>query len=198
MTRQHSKTKIVPAGRFRIIGGQWRGRRLQFPASGLLRPTPDRVRETVFNWLNPLIEGARCLDLYAGSGAMGLEALSRGAANCVFVERNRLALDAIRAHAAILGSQNVEFVNGDAVAYLHRCARNFDVIFLDPPFEENPWEQLLGSIVEDNLLRSGGRLYMERAASAGEPDLPEGLELLRSKRAGRVGYHLATTTQETT
>lgn len=197
MSRQHSKTKAGSTGRFRIIGGQWRGRRVQFPVTGELRPTPDRVRETLFNWLNPLIEGARCLDLYAGSGALGLEALSRGAAECVFVERDTRVLDSIRTHALEFGANNAEFVNADAAGFLRRCARDFDVIFLDPPFVEDPWEQLLGCIIDGNLLRAAGRLYMERAAAAGEPALPPGLELLRSKRAGRVGYHLATVKQET-
>lgn len=118
MSRRLPGHKAGGSGRFRIIGGRWRGRRLLFPDTGSLRPTPDRVRETLFNWLSPLIEGARCLDLYAGSGALGLEALSRGAAECVFVERDAGALKAIRAHALDLGVEGACFVNADALSYL--------------------------------------------------------------------------------
>ena len=196
MSGNQRKSRVQATGRFRIIGGQWRGRRMQFPDTGALRPTPDRVRETLFNWLSPIIDGARCLDLYAGSGALGLEALSRGAAECVFVERNSEALDAIRAHATELGSDDAIFVNADALSYLSRCGRDFDVIFLDPPFSDDPWAPLYQFIIDGNLLRTGGRIYLETPATEQELALPDGLELLRSKRAGRVGYHLATTRQE--
>jgi len=196
VSRQRGKSSPSGTGRFRIIGGQWRGRRIQFPGTGQLRPTPDRVRETLFNWVSPLIEGARCLDLYAGSGALGLEALSRHAAECVFVERDAKALDAIREHMVELNSGNAVCVSSDALAYLRRCALDFDLIFLDPPFDEDPWARLLHQIVAGKLLRTGGRIYMEMLADKGSPELPKGLELLRSKRAGRVGYHLVSVRQE--
>lgn len=184
------------SGSFRIIGGHWRGRRLRFPDTGELRPTPDRVRETVFNWLSPIIEGASCLDLYAGSGALGLEALSRGAASCVFVERSDAALDTIRGHLELLQAEGARCVRAEALAWLRRCTEQFDVIFLDPPYREDPWPRLLYRIVAGQLLRPAGRLYLETPAAAGPPQLPEGLQLLRSKRAGRVGYHLASISQE--
>ncbi|MBT8135876.1 MAG: 16S rRNA (guanine(966)-N(2))-methyltransferase RsmD [Gammaproteobacteria bacterium] len=185
------------SGSFRIIGGQWRGRRLRFPDTGELRPTPDRVRETVFNWLSPIIDGASCLDLYSGSGALGLEALSRGAAACTFVERNDDALETVRTHLELLQAQGGHCVRADALAWLKRCEQEFDVIFIDPPYEEDPWSQLLYRIGSARLLRPGGRLYLETAAGCGPPALPDGLELLRSKRAGRVGYHLVSISQET-
>ncbi len=187
---------VPGSGRFRIIAGRWRGRRLEFPDTGRLRPTPDRVRETLFNWLSRAIEGARCLDLYAGSGALGLEALSRGAGGCVFVERDGRALDAIRAHCERLEATGAETVGGDALAFLRGSGRRFDVIFLDPPFDAQPWADLLGTIVERQLLLPGGQIYLETLASAGVPELPEGLLLARSKKAGRVGYHLVTTAGE--
>ena len=197
MNAPRRKSRPNGIGRFRIIGGRWRGRRLQFPDTGQLRPTPDRVRETLFNWLAPIIDGAICLDLYAGSGALGLEAISRGAGECVFVERSDESLDAIRSHAAALESEQCVLVRSDAISYLRRCKRNFDVIFLDPPFAVHPWQQLLQEIVAGRLLRPGGRIYMEAPAETGAPALPAELALLRSKRAGRVGYHLAAASQET-
>lgn len=183
-------------GSFRIIGGRWRGRRLRFPEIDQLRPTPDRVRETLFNWLTPIIDGAVCLDLYSGSGALGIEALSRGAAECTFVDHSAVALDAIRQHADMLQVERVSFVNAEALAYLKRCQSSFDIIFIDPPFDADAWPRLLHRIVENELLRPGGRIYLEAPATAGPPPLPATLALVRSKRAGRVGYHLASAAEE--
>jgi 16S rRNA (guanine(966)-N(2))-methyltransferase RsmD len=117
------RPKAGPAGRFRIIGGSWRGRRLPVPPDADVRPTPDRVRETVFNWLAPTIAGARCLDLYAGSGALGLEALSRGASRVVFVDRSPAVLRQLAASLAVLGATSGETVGMDAMSYLEGPAR---------------------------------------------------------------------------
>lgn len=174
-----------------MIGGRWRGRRFEFAATADLRPTPDRVRETVFNWLHATIEGALCLDLYAGSGALGLEALSRGAARCVFVDREPRALAAIRSHLEVLSCKDATLVQSDAASYLAQTAERFDVVFLDPPFDSRPWESILGTIAARELLRSHGFVYLENLAGDGPPALPPGWSLRRSKRAGRVGYHLA-------
>lgn len=180
-----------PPGRFRIIGGRWRGRRFDFDAIPGLRPTPDRVRETLFNWLQPTIAGAACLDLYAGSGALGLEALSRGAARCVFVDREPRALKAIGAHLAALGCADGTLVHAEAGNFVRHTDERFDLIFIDAPFASRPWEQLLGLIDARGLLRAGGGVYLENLAADGAPALPAGWRLARSKRAGRVGYHLA-------
>ena len=118
----------------RIIGGTWRGRRLRFPPQEEIRPTPDRVRETLFNWLGPRVVGARCLDLFAGSGALGLEALSRGAAEVTFVERDGVAVRELRARLTEWGAVGGQVEHTDAVRFLGSTARPFEVVFLDPPF----------------------------------------------------------------
>lgn len=174
----------------RIIGGRWRGRRLSFLDAPGLRPTPDRVRETLFNWLQALIPGARCLDLYAGSGALGFEAASRGAGEVVMVERKPQVCARLRENARRLGAE-VNIVQACAQAYLRAAATPFDVVFLDPPFHQGLVAASLRALVEGGLVRPGGRVYIEAEAGLGEPPLPAGWTLLRSKRAGEVGYHLA-------
>jgi len=181
----------------RIIGGQWRGRKLRFADGEGLRPTTDRVRETVFNWLQPLIAGARCLDLFAGSGALGLEALSRGAAEVLFIERNPRAVRALQENLALLQAGNGRVQQGDALAYLRGPATLFDVVFLDPPFRQNLLDPALALLAEGGWLAPGARIYIELEAELGAPVLPEGWELLRSKQAGQVAYHLAAAPQET-
>ncbi len=146
----------------RIIGGTWRGRKLRFPASAAIRPTPDRVRETLFNWLGARTPGARALDLFAGSGALGLEALSRGAS----VER------------------------ADALRYLAGEARPFDLVFLDPPFASELLSEAARMLEERHWLGSGALIYVECAARAGLPPLPASWRPLKAKQAGEVGYHL--------
>lgn len=179
------------AGRFRIIAGQWRGRRLSFPALAGVRPTADRVRETLFNWLAPVIEGARCLDLFAGSGALGLEALSRGAAAVTFVDREPRLIRAIAAHLGTLGCGTGSTLCADAPAYLTSRPETFDIVFLDPPFDSGPLGGLCQMISDAGLLSPGGRVYLEQDAAAPPPELPPGWEMLRSARAGNVRYHLA-------
>ena len=120
---------------FRIIAGVWRRRKLKFPPLPGIRPSPDRVRETLFNWLMDRVAGARCLDLFTGSGALGLEALSRGAAEVVFVDRERAALDAVGGHLAALKAQGGTLVQADALAWLETPGTTFDIVFLDPPFD---------------------------------------------------------------
>jgi 16S rRNA (guanine966-N2)-methyltransferase len=176
----------------RIIGGQWRGRKLRFADGEGLRPTTDRVRETLFNWLQPLIHGARCLDLFAGSGALGLEALSRGAGEVIFVETNPRAIGALRENLALLEAENGRVQPGDALLFLRGPARPFDVVFLDPPFHRDLLTPALKLLDEGGWLAAGAHIYIELEAEGGEPGLPAGWELLRSKRAGQVAYHLAT------
>jgi 16S rRNA (guanine966-N2)-methyltransferase len=179
------------AGRFRIIGGQWRGRRLPVPLDGDVRPTPDRVRETLFNWLAPVIEGARCLDLYAGSGALGLEALSRGAARAVFVDRSGAALRQIAASLQLLQTDRGETTCRDALSYLEGRAAQFDVVFLDPPYNRGLLGPVAARLVERGWLAAGASIYLEHEADAAPPALPAGWRLFRSAAAGRVRYHLA-------
>ncbi|HWP94892.1 MAG TPA: 16S rRNA (guanine(966)-N(2))-methyltransferase RsmD [Gammaproteobacteria bacterium] len=178
--------------RFRIIAGAWRGRRFEFPDLPGIRPSPDRVRETLFNWLQPVLAGARCLDLFAGSGALGLEALSRGAAEVVFVDREAPALDAIRRHLAAAGAaEKAIVIQADALAFLSASARPFDVVFLDPPFASDLLARAMPALEAGGWLAEGGYVYLECPARAGTPAVPLGWRLIRSKRAGNVGYHLA-------
>jgi 16S rRNA (guanine966-N2)-methyltransferase len=179
-------------GEIRIIGGEWRGRKLHFPNVPGLRPTPDRVRETLFNWLQFEITGTRCLDLFAGSGALGLEALSRGAAEVLFVERDPEAGAAIRETLATLGSPHGGVEIREAFDFLaHAASRPFDVVFLDPPYDQHWLPRLCAALATGGWLAPGARVYLEDAAERGAPVLPAGWTLLRSRRAGDVGYHLA-------
>jgi len=185
----------------RIIAGQWRGRKFRFPALDI-RPTPDRVRETLFNWLHDRIEGAHCLDLFAGSGALGLEALSRGAAEVLFVEQRRAACDAIeqllrewRPRDAALAATDTaataaSVLCADALRFLATSRpRAFDLVFLDPPYGG----ELLpaaASALQKGWLRPQARIYVEHARREALPPLPESWHELRAGRAGEVGYHL--------
>ena len=178
---------ISAANRVRIIGGAFRRRVIRFPAAGGLRPTPDRVRETLFNWLGQDLTGKRCLDLYAGSGALTLEAASRGAALAVAVDRERVLVAALRATSVELGATAVEANIGDARAFIANERREFDVIFLDPPFGEDPWSWLLPACA--SRAAPDGAIYAE----AGHPlEPPDGFVLWRHDKAGRVHYHLFT------
>ena len=171
--------------RVRIIGGQWRSRLVCFPDAPGLRPTPDRVRETLFNWLGQRLDGLSCLDLFAGSGALGFEALSRGARRVVMVERDRATAAALRASAQSLQAANLEVVESDAMGFLGRPGERFDVVFVDPPYAEN-----LVPVVMQRLaahLADGARVYAESAAAI---DLPPGWRAVREDRAGAVRYAL--------
>ncbi|HSQ69405.1 MAG TPA: 16S rRNA (guanine(966)-N(2))-methyltransferase RsmD [Steroidobacteraceae bacterium] len=179
------------AGQLRIIGGRWRGRRLEIPPSPGIRPTPDRVRETLFNWLQMDIAGSRCLDLYAGSGALGIEALSRGAREVVFVDADPVATRALEAALRGLGAEAGHVVRADVPAFLTRVHEPFDIVFLDPPYGTGDVVPVLRSLDERGWLRAGGLAYLEDSARAEAPTLPPGWTLLRSRRAGEVGYHLA-------
>lgn len=174
----------------RIIGGEWGGRKLRFADGEGLRPTTDRVRETLFNWLAPRIHGARCLDLFAGSGALGLEALSRGAAEVVFVETNPAAITALKENLALVKAENGQIIRGDALAFLRGESRNFNVVFLDPPFRRDLLQPALQLLAENGWLAEDARVYLELESEQPLPELPQGWEVLRSKQAGQVAYHL--------
>jgi 16S rRNA (guanine966-N2)-methyltransferase len=190
-----SKTDLpAPAGRnsVRIIAGAWRGRRIHFPDMPGLRPTPDRVRETLFNWLQHSITGSRCLDLFAGSGALGLEALSRGAKQAVFVEQFPAAARALQEQLARLGGADKgRILEMGAARFLRTPGQPFDVAFLDPPFGKDALVEYIPLLDAGNWLNVGGLVYLENERAAGAPALPAHWELLKSKSAGEVGYHLA-------
>lgn len=177
----------------RIIAGRWRGRRIRFAHDPGIRPTPDRVRETLFNWLRDDVHEARCLDLFAGSGALGFEALSRGAAHVTFVEHSAAAAAAIRVTLELLGGAG-EVVQADAVRWLAQPAARpgaFDLVFLDPPFGKGWLPKVLDLLAAAPWLAPAARIYLECERAAGTPQLPPGWHMLKSKFAGEVGYHLA-------
>jgi 16S rRNA (guanine966-N2)-methyltransferase len=183
-----------PAGRnsVRIIAGAWRGRRIHFPDMPALRPTPDRVRETLFNWLQHSVAESRCLDLFAGSGALGLEALSRGAKEVVFVEQFPAAARALQEQLVRFGAASKgRVMQMGAARFLRAPAEPFDVAFLDPPFGKDALAEYMPMLDDGNWLKLGGLVYLENERVAGEPKLPGHWELLKSKSAGEVGYHLA-------
>lgn len=174
----------------RIIGGTLRGRKWTFAQVPGLRPTPDRVRETLFNWLAPHVSGMRVLDLFAGSGALAFEALSRGAASAVLVDQQREASANLRTTAARFGlPARVE--SGEALGFLEsQAARAYDLVFLDPPFESGLLEPALMAIAQRDLLAPGGYCYVEQPVRDALPALPAGWLVHRSGKAGEVGYHL--------
>ena len=177
-------------GRVRIIGGRWRGRRLHFSAPEGLRPTPDRVRETLFNWLQPWLPGARCLDLFAGSGVLALEALSRGAERVVAVEREARLAAELRERARLLDAEGLQVVCMEAAAFLDGPATPFDILFLDPPYGHGWLPRLMPRLEEGGWLAPLAPLYLEAESPIDPQGLPEGWELIRSGRAGQVAYHL--------
>ena len=172
-------------GEIRIIAGEYRGRRIKVASRPGLRPTPDRVRETLFNWLGQWLDGLSCLDLFAGSGALGFEAASRGAARVVMVESDRAAVAALEAARSKIGARSVELVHGDANEYLARAHERFDVVFLDPPFRQNALPAVLEQLVP--RLADKARMYIESAAPAAPGE--RWVELKRA-RAGQVSYQL--------
>ena len=178
-------------GSLRIVAGNLRGSRLAVPDITGLRPTSDRVRETLFNWLAPIIDGARCLDLYAGTGALGIEALSRGAASCVFVERDRGLCELLRQNLSRLHVDAARVVNDDAQVYLAAPApaEAFDLAFLDPPFAANLWTVAAQRVEQGGWLRAGAHVYVETAAAT-VFDAPACWSLQREGRAGAVRFAL--------
>jgi len=171
--------------RVRIIGGQYRRRLLDFPGSAGLRPTPDRVRETLFNWLGQDLPGWSCLDLFAGSGALGFEAASRGAGRVIMIERDRAAIDALEKNRTTLGANQVDILRADALAWLANSHETFDLVFVDPPFDSNLAATVLADLARH--LKSGGQAYVEQAAPVTPPP---GFIIRRSGRAGRSHFAL--------
>ncbi len=181
------------ANTLRIIGGEWRGRKLRFQANPQLRPTPDRVRETLFNWLTAHVHGARCLDLFAGSGALGLEALSRGAQYCSFVELDRRAASSIRTHLETLGCSNAGVHNESAQSFLSAArdtGEGFDLVFLDPPFSEDLLPGICAALEQGEWLNPETLIYLESPRRSPPPSTPEAWRQTREKEAGEVRYQL--------
>jgi 16S rRNA (guanine(966)-N(2))-methyltransferase RsmD len=175
----------VKRNQVRIVGGAWRSRLVRFTPRPDLRPTPDRVRETLFNWLGQDLTGKDCLDLFSGSGALGFEAASRGAQRVMMVERDPLAYKALETNRAALGASQVELARADALEFLRSDRAQYDIVFLDPPFRIERWNSMLSLLPP--RLNDGGLVYCE---SGGAETLAAGWEVWRKARAGQVAYQL--------
>lgn len=174
----------------RIIAGKWRGRKIQFPDSEGLRPTPDRVRETLFNWVQAHVGGAMCLDLFAGSGALGLEALSRGAEYVTLVETAPLVAKQLQIHLIEMQASNIEVKQMTAQGFLEQCQQQFDLVFIDPPYQLNLWTDIAKQLDENDLLRPHALIYLECPSKQPLPMLPSSWHQIKDKKAGDVRYCL--------
>jgi 16S rRNA (guanine966-N2)-methyltransferase len=190
MERQRTRQAGKPVGSVRIIAGEWRGRRLDVASGSDIRPTPDRVRETLFNWLAPVLPGMVCLDLYAGTGVLGLEALSRGAAESWFVECDAEAAAALESALRRLGGQG-QVLRADARRWLAGpVPRRFDLVFLDPPYAADELGNLC-TLLTRGWLAPHAWVYLETSRKSALPELPPGWQLHREREAGEVRYALA-------
>ncbi len=190
-SQKSSGKKKSQQGQLRIVAGKWRNRLLQIGDVPGLRPSSERVRETLFNWLTPKIHGSTCLDLCAGTGALGLEALSRGASRAVFVEMSPVATKTLKSNIAALGATGAQIINADARRYLQGgVSERFDIVFLDPPFAAVMLDELCRLLSEHGWLAEGARMYLEMDRKQAEPVLPGGWQILKDKTAGNVRYML--------
>jgi 16S rRNA (guanine966-N2)-methyltransferase len=181
----------MKAGKIRIVGGKWRRRLLSFPGVSALRPTPDAVRETVFNWLMPYIQDRRCLDLYAGSGALGFEAVSRGAASAVLVEKNPKVVKALRQNKQLIDTDNQISVTAcTALQYISTAGTHFGLVFLDPPFATDELEKACYQLQKHGLIAPDGLIYLEHASDRKLLFLPEHWRELKNAQRGGVRYTL--------
>lgn len=178
-------------GFVRIIGGKWRGRRLKVPDVQGLRPTPDRVRETLFNWLGQKLAGARCLDLFTGSGALGFEALSRGADYVEMVDQSAEVVNLLKEELVLFKAENAEVYRGKVPEQLHPVTQPFDVVFLDPPYQNNMLLPCCHFLEERGYLAESAYIYLEAHTNIKDNDLPPHWQLLKAQQAGQVYYHLA-------
>lgn len=192
------KAQTAPQGQIRIIAGLWRGRKLPVLAHDGLRPTTDRVRETLFNWLMPVINGARCLDAFAGSGALGFEALSRYAAAVTFTELNRAVAAQISANARLLKCEQATVVNQSALQFLAQPGTPFDVVFLDPPFRKGLLQETVDLLETNNWLSPDAMIYIEAESESDTLVVPGNWVCHREKVAGQVAYRLYLRQTQTT
>lgn len=189
--RTRTTGKKSQPGRVRIVAGKWRSRLLGIADVPGLRPTSERIRETLFNWLAPIIQGARCLDIFAGTGALGLEALSRGAAEVVFVEKSPVAAATLRENIAMLNASETAVSETDASDYLRQAPLGeFDIVFLDPPFAADMHEDLCRLLVEEQVLSKNAWIYLEEDRAKPAAVIPKGWQIMKTGLAGNVRYSL--------
>lgn len=178
-------------GLVRIIAGEWRGRRLKVPDVKDLRPTPDRVRETLFNWLAPHIAGASCLDLFAGSGVLGFESLSRGASYVEMVDQSVEVVELLKEELEIFGAENAKVYRANIPKQLQLSRYMFDIVFLDPPYQDNLLLPCSQYLEENDFLADTAYIYLEASAVIKDNELPSNWKIIKSGKAGQVFYHLA-------
>ena len=176
----------TPAGKIRIISGKFKGRVIRFPATKELRPSPDRVRETLFNWLMPQINCTHCLDLFAGSGALGFEAISRGAESVIFVEANNQVAKSLDKNIQMMNLSNTVVHKQNALSYLKHCTEKFDIVFLDPPFRSTLLNKSIQLIKQKELINEDGFIYVESSSHDLAIDHPADWQLFRTSTAGDV------------
>lgn len=183
-------------GLVRIIAGKWRSRRLKVPNVRNLRPTPDRVRETLFNWLAPVIEGAYCLDAFAGSGALGFEALSRGAAFVVMLDASMEVVQLLKEELTKMNADNALVYRARVPVQLRMAERAFDIVFLDPPYDENILLPTCHYLEEHGFLAETAHIYLEARQLIKDNELPSNWRIVKSQQAGQVFFHLAQRNRE--
>jgi len=186
------KTNNSQTGFIRIIGGKWRGRKLSFSPSANLRPTKDRVRETVFNWLAKNIVGARCLDCFAGTGAFGFEALSRGAAYVTMIDKSPQIIKQLTANAKLLNAQNFDCYCA-AMPHLNQPLTQFDIVFLDPPYHQNLIAPCCELLINTHLLKDNALVYIEAETELSPLPTPLNWQIVKQGKAGPVAYFLIAT-----
>ena len=184
------QNKIHKTGQCRIIAGKWRGRKLDVPDAEGLRPTPDRIRETVFNWLQADIGGARCLDLFAGCGALGFEAASRGAMSVVMVELNSRAAKTLQENCSTLSATQCQVERTTAQQFLSTNQEQYDIVFIDPPYQADLWTEIANTLVDKVVLAENALIYLECPGKADLPELPIHWQLIKEKKAGNIRYCL--------
>ncbi len=188
--QKRQEFELKQASKVRIIGGNWRGRKIPVPDAQGLRPTPDRVRETLFNWLQPFLHGAKCLDLFAGSGALGIEAVSRGAASSLLIEQDRETAETLRESLRMLDADKIAVHQADALQWIKTTNQVFDIIFLDPPFGKNMIEQCLSLLAESECVVEQTLIYVE---SESIWQAEKNVEVIKQAKAGQVHYMLLKT-----
>ena len=182
-------------GELRIVAGRWRGRKLRFPDNSELRPTTDRVRETLFNWLQADIAGSACIDLFAGSGALGFEAASRGAGNVLMIEQCSETVAGIRKNVEMLGAERVQVFCENTIDFLQdarddRYSKAFDIVFMDPPYHSDLLGECFELLEKGQWLANHAKIYVEYDVRSSLSKVPDGWFCLKNKKAGQVGYCL--------
>jgi len=188
--QQNPSQKQAPSGQVRIISGLWRGRKLPVHDAEGLRPTTDRVKETLFNWLAQDIPHAKCLDLFAGSGGLGFESASRQADKVTMLEMNSQAFAQLKTNIASLKASNIEAIHTDSLAFLRQSGQAYDVVFIDPPFRQGLLQESVALLEQNGWLADNAMIYIECEKELAIADLPSNWELYREKTAGQVCYRL--------